>query len=351
MKYDGFYLDAHAHVLSGVPGLRQLLQTEREYGYSSCNVLGTPVWSGASQNAQCLAVKLLRTDCYAFAGLNHAQGDFARQCRFLMDLGADGFKMIEGKPDVYRKVGQPLNAPYYDALYQFSQDHGIPILAHVGDPPEFWDPKAAPAFAVENGWLYTDGAYPALGELFAQVEEVLGRYPRLPLILAHFFFHSHWLDQAAAFLDRHPSVCFDLCPGTEMYETFSRDPGRARDFFLRYQDRLLFGTDNWDTEDPQEVRDKREINRMVHLFLQTKGEFRVWDHEMRGIDLPVPVLEKIYERNFRRLAGERPRPLNQELLERHCREILAHPERFDAASEDGMQVKSVLDALAEKHEW
>ena len=129
MKYTGRILDAHTHVMEGAHGAEKLLQTEQACGYSCCSALGAPAWGGAAQNAQCLAVKLFRPDCYAFAGLHHGGGDFEAQCRRLADLVAVGFKMIEGKPDVYRRIGVPLNAPYYDGLYRFAQENGFPILS------------------------------------------------------------------------------------------------------------------------------------------------------------------------------------------------------------------------------
>ena len=346
MQYDGFVLDAHSHVMEGAFGAKRLLQIEEGYGYHSCNALGAVAWGGAAQNVQCLAVKLFRPDCYAFAGLNHCEGDFEFQCRRLAGMGADGFKLIEGKPDVYRKIGKTLDDPYYDDFYRFAQENGFPILAHVGDPPEFWDIAKAPAFAVKNGWTYTDGCYPELDELFAQVENVVTRFPELHLVLAHFFFHSHQLDRAAAFLDRHPCVSFDLCPGTEMYDNFSQAPAAVRTFFLKYQDRLVFGTDNWDTDDPQEKKDKDEINRMIHNFLQTGKAFSVWDRKMCGLDLPVSVLKKIYEKNFRRLAGKEPRALNKTALAEHCRELIDEPERFGTVQEDKIRLQTVLDTLS-----
>lgn len=344
MPYKGKIFDAHTHVMEGASGAAKLLKTEREYGYVGFNALGASAWGGAAQDAQCLAVKRYE-GCYAFGSMNHAEGDFRSQCERLFRMGADGFKMIEGKPDVYRSIGRPLNSSYYEEVYAFAEEKGLPILAHVGDPPEFWAPEKAPAFAVENGWTYAGGEYPSLEELFAQVEDIAARHPALKLILAHFFFHSHRLENAADFLDRHPSICFDICPGTEMYENFSRDPKRSREFFLRYQDRLIFGTDNWDTEAPGEIYDKNEINRMIHSFLQTEGEFPVWDHEMRGIGLPQEALEKIYHGNFERLAGERPREWDEGLLAEYCRELLAAPERFGADEADAARLEDVLHEL------
>lgn len=352
MKYEGQIIDAHTHIMEGASGAKALIGIEDGYGYPRMNALSAVAWGGAAHNAQCLALKLYRPDSYVFGSVNHTQaarsgkeGSFRHQCEQLIRMGVDGFKMIEGKPNSYRLVGKALNDSYYDELYAFAEEGGYPILAHVGDPPECWDLSAASEYAIENGWVYPGDKYPSLDELFEQVEDVVTRFPKLHLILAHFYFHSHRMADAAAFLDRHPCVSFDICPGTEMYLNFSKDPAGSREFFMRYQDRLIFGTDNWDTTDAQEVFDKNEINRMIHSFLQESGTFPVWDKTLQGIDLPVEVLEKIYRGNFERLAGTEPRRLNRELLRDYCQELQNDPERFGALEQDIARVREVLETL------
>ncbi len=134
MLYKGKIFDAHTHVMEGASGAAKLLRIEREYGYEGFNALGASAWGGAAQDAQCLAVKRYG-GCYAFGSMNHTEGNFRSQCERLFRMGADGFKMIEGKPDVYRSIGRPLNSSYYEELYAFAEEKGLPILAHVGDSP------------------------------------------------------------------------------------------------------------------------------------------------------------------------------------------------------------------------
>ncbi len=63
------------------------------------------------------------------------------------------------------------------------------------------------------------------------------------MIFAHFFFLSAQLPRLAELFERFPNMHVDLTPGIEMYHNFSRNPQATRDFFLRYQERILFGTD------------------------------------------------------------------------------------------------------------
>ncbi len=112
----------------------------------------------------------------------------------------------------------------------------------MNDPEEFWDPDRIPGWAKEHNWGY--GPDDVTKEaLYAEVDEVLARHPRLNVSFAHFYFLSADLPRAARFMDEHPSVRFDLAPGIEMLYNISRDPDAGREFFIDYADRIVFGTD------------------------------------------------------------------------------------------------------------
>jgi predicted TIM-barrel fold metal-dependent hydrolase len=156
---------------------------------------------------------------------------------------------------------------------------------------------------------------------------VLQRHPRLKIIFAHFYFLSADLQRAAEFLDAHPSVCFDLTPGVEMYVNFARDVEAARGFFIQYQDRLVYGTDIGAAavqRDPSQGLDWDDsLGRalIVRRFLETDGPFSAPEgigHDLgmdsqgfHGIALPSEALEKIYHANFERLFGPAPASLDR----------------------------------------
>lgn len=141
-------------------------------------------------------------------------------------------------------IGQPLDSPTCDAYYAFCEAEKIPILFHVADPPDLWDPERVPERVRKRGWFYGDGTYPALEMLYGEVDGILGKFPTLHVILAHFYFMSCDIERAARFLDTWCNVSFDLTSGGDMYVSFSKDPGQWREFFVQYQDQILFGTDN-----------------------------------------------------------------------------------------------------------
>jgi predicted TIM-barrel fold metal-dependent hydrolase len=229
---------------------------------------------------------------------------------------------------VRKLLGIPFDGPEYAGMWAALEEQGFPVVFHVADPEEFWDAERCPDWARTQGWFYGNGTYPLKEDLYAEVDHVLQRHPRLKIIFAHFYFLSADLQRAAEFLDAHPSVCFDLTPGVEMYLNFGQNLAAARDFFFKYADRLVYGTDIGASaidQDPTQELDRPEsLGRawVVRRFLESDGPFSApegvghWlgmDEEgFHGIALPLDVLEKIYHANFERVFGPAPAPLNRD---------------------------------------
>jgi hypothetical protein len=248
------------------------------------------------------------------------------QVHRLKAIGFDGLKMTEGKPTKRKWIPIPLDSPTYAGFWATVEELGMPVILHAGDPEANWDPVRCPPRARARGWFYGDGTFPLKEDLHAEVAHVLAQHPRLKLTLAHLFFLSADLDRASRFLDAHPHVCFDLAPGSEMYNSFTRDHDQSRDFFLRYQDRLIYATD---TTSGAMTRDgnvgvQRALERAwtVRTFLETDGTFVPPNglvrwlergvRSFRGLALPHTVLTRIYSANLERIYGSRPVPLDRE---------------------------------------
>jgi predicted TIM-barrel fold metal-dependent hydrolase len=188
----------------------------------------------------------------------------------------------------------------------------VPLLIHVADPEEFWDREKVPEWAYNNGWFWGDGTYTAKEDLYREVDGFMMKFPKIHGIFAHFYFLSADLEKAAAFLDKWENVSIDLTPGTEMFVNLSKNPEKARGFFLKYQDRILFGTDNYDPGNEEELDIMTKIVRIMRQFMETDDEFQVWDLTFKGIKLEREVLEKIYYKNFFKYVKPEPKKLNLE---------------------------------------
>ena len=321
-------IDCHTHFEGeDLSAIDAMLEQEAAAGISEIAILITSFPGQVNANPQGLYAKARHPErIYLFPGLDysaiakdvdhHWTYSLARQIDRLAAMGCDGIKMLNGKPDYRRSSGLALDCVIYDDYFARLEERGFPVLWHVNDPEEFWNPEEAPEWARGPGWLY-DENFPSNESIYQECERVLEKHPKLNIIFAHFYFLSDDLPRAAAFLDRYPNVSFDLAPGIEMMHNFTKRPDEARDFFVKYQDRIFFGTDF-----SPGGRDSRLW--VVRNFLETDEEFHVptdeplfWpDHRtmIRGIALPEEVLRKIYAENFRRQVSPAPRPLNRELV-------------------------------------
>ncbi len=248
----------------------------------------------------------------AVADLTRGPTLLAEQVRSLKAQGFNGLKLIEGKPQVRKLLPHPLDGPLYARMWAALEEEQFPVVLHVADPDEFWDAERCPGWARESGWDYSDGTYPSKEELYGEMDRVLARHPRLKLVLAHFYFLSRELERAARFLDAHPSICLDLAPHMDMYVDFSRDTGAARDFFLRYQERIIYGTD-LDTRalerGPEGAALMHFIPQLIRGFLEQRGVLDLpGPTRYRGLGLPYDALDNIYHANFERMFGSDQNP-------------------------------------------
>jgi hypothetical protein len=267
-------------------------------------------------------------------------------------LGADGIKMLENKPTHRKLVDIPVDGPYFEDYFTHLEETGFPVLWHVCDPEEFWDAELTPKWAAEQGWGY-DETYVPKEQLYAEVENVLNRHPRLKIVFAHFYFLSADLPRATAFLDRHPSISLDLAPGIEYLYNMSRDVDSAREFFIKYADRIILGTDIEDNNTLDEAAKRLGI---ITRWLETDDEYRVpegadfllgppADGIIRGLGLPDDVLTKIYHCNFERFAGPQPRPLDMKLVAQECARIAEEVSVFKGVPAESTEAGKAANRL------
>jgi predicted TIM-barrel fold metal-dependent hydrolase len=246
----------------------------------------------------------------------------------------------------------PVTDPYFADYWARVEELGTPIVWHVNDPEEFWDPAKLPGWAKERNWGYGPDDVQK-EQLYAEVDEVLTRHPRLNVIFAHFYFLSADLDRARRFLDAHPTVCFDLAPGIEMLYNLSRDVDASRAFFVQYADRIVFGTDLASRHTVEEGRVRAGI---VFRWLEGEDTFRVpeaadfllgppEDGIIRGMALGEDVLRKIYRGNFQRLAGSEPRALNVGRAVEACERLAATAEALSGSPAEETEAAKVAKSL------
>ncbi|MBN1936718.1 MAG: amidohydrolase family protein [Anaerolineae bacterium] len=307
-------IDGHVH-FAHPERIDEILSLLDESGRARANLVCIPNPDASTHNPAALYFKARYPErVYISAALEYApvladldRGPalLAEQIRTLKACGFDGLKLIEGKPQVRKLLPYPLDGALYAGMWAVLEREHLPVILHVADPDEFWDAERCPDWARQSGWDYSDGSFPSREALYAEVDHILARHPNLKLILAHFGFFSADLENAARFLEAHPSVSFDLAPHIGMYHDFSRQPGSARDFFFRYQDRIIYGTDI-DTRVLARGESGRKfmyfVPWLVRSVLEKSGVFTTTDGtSYHGLGLPCKVLEQVYHINFERI--------------------------------------------------
>ena len=297
---------------------------------------------------------------YLLAGLEHAGLLYgteealtpAQQVERLQALGADGLKLLASKPTGRKRLGVPVDGPYFEPFFTACEERDMPLLWHVADPEEFWEPDRLPAWARKQGWGY-DSSYASKEDLYRETEYVLERHPGLRVVLPHFYFLSADLSLAGAFLTGFPGAHFDLAPGIELFYNLSRDIERSRDFFIRFGGRILFGTDILSEHTVEEATHRAGI---VFRFLAGDEAFRVpagadfllgrpEDGVIRGLSLPGDTLHDILQGNFRRIYGASPRLLDIDKARSECLRLSAIEAEVDKSPLDQTEGSRAVDLL------
>ncbi len=350
------FIDSHIH-LWWHTGIASIAEFMKECGLDAVAVNSISCEGGKymAQNASAMMLKAAHPGrVYFFAGLHHhlpaaskADADLARQARRMMELGADGIKMLEGKTTTRKALGLALDDPRFDGFYDYLQAEAIPLTFHVADPEEFWDEKLVPQFAREHGWFY-DASFPPKQQLYDETLAVLRKFPRLKVTFAHFFFLSGDIALARRTMEQRPNIKIDITPGSEMYFNFSKDVAAWRQFFTDYQDRIVFGTDT--TEDnsapaPGDLSKPGSRLGWMRRFLATDERIEAFDGVMHGLTLDKKVCDKILAGNFLAGVGGPPRPLKLPLCREYLDWVLPLARRTPGAEEAVAEIQAVREKL------
>lgn len=216
--------------------------------------------------------------------------------------GAQGLKVFKNfGMDLKYRSGERVKVddPNFDPLWAKCAELGIPVLIHIAEPPPFFQPIDRH----NERWLELKQfprrarppeSYPAFDTLMEERDHMIAKHPKTVFILAHLGYHGSDLGRLGRLFDKHPNACVDIAA---VLAELGRQPYTARDFLIKYQDRVLFGKDIYEPSEYTyyfrvlETRDDYiEYYRRRHAF---------W--RMYGLHLPDETLKKIYSENAVRL--------------------------------------------------
>ena len=185
-------------------------------------------------------------------------------------------------------------------IWEVCGELGIPVLIHSADPFQFWqdkDDQNERWFELKEkpGRYYGDSNFiPPFEEIINEQHTIFKRHPNTTFINAHLGWMGNDLDKLGRHLDEFPNVMTEF--GAVIAE-LGRQPKTARDFFIKYQDRILFGKDSYNKEEFYTYFRVLESDDEYFNYFRKRHAF--W--KMYGLNLPDGVLKKIYHENALKL--------------------------------------------------
>jgi predicted TIM-barrel fold metal-dependent hydrolase len=197
-----------------------------------------------------------------------------------------------------------IDDPELDPVWAAAARLNLPVFIHTADPQEFWQP-------IDNHnerWLelalfpnrrYGGPEDPSFEQLMTERDNLVRRNPRTKFIIAHLGWHANDLGRLAKMMDEMPNLYSEV--GAVLYD-IGRQPRAAHDFFVKYQDRILFGKDSFQPEEyPYYWRVFETRDDYFDYYRDYHASWKLY-----GIDLPDEVLKKVYYKNALKLTSGIP---------------------------------------------
>ena len=230
------------------------------------------------------------------------EGDIAAGAAGVGEI-SKGFGLFTRKADGTRLT---LDDPELDPVWETAARLKIPVFIHVADPSEFFEPID---FHNER-WLelalYPDRRYqdrskfPSFEQLMAERNRLFARHPNVKWVLAHLGWHANDLARLGRMFDSLPNLYSEV--GAILYD-LGRQPRVAREFMIKYQDRLLFGKDSFQPDEYPYYW--RVFETYDEYFDYYRDYHAFW--KLYGLGLPDSVLKKLYYGNALKLTAGIPR--------------------------------------------
>ena len=322
-------LDAHVHMNVTTP---EFLEQARADGFElmAINVDYPDFPQLADQRAAALAQ--LKADASrvhwatTFSMHDFGKPEWAAGVRRQLDQDAkQGAKAVK----IWKNVGMAekdaagklimLDDPAISPVAEHIAKLGITLIGHQGEPHNCWLPLDQMTTDNDREYfrnhpqyhMYLHPEMPGYEDQIRARDNFVAAHPQLRFVGAHLGSLEYDVARIAAFLDRFPNASVDMATRMSQVQYQSlRDYNRVRNFFIRYQDRLLYGSDL--THAPG--ADDEAFRRDAHAFWMSDWRYLATgttqriddlDADVPGLRLPRTVIDKIYYRNAVRVFGLR----------------------------------------------
>lgn len=321
--------DSHTHVNSLDPG--GLLEQAQRDGFELLSInVDYPAFNPHEEQYR-IALELQQREPRRF----HFAATFSldgwdspgwseRAAAHLDDAVAHGARAVK----VWKNIGMSfrdrngklvmLDDPGFDPVWRKIEALGVPVIGHLGEPRNCWLPLDQMTTENDRGYfrehpeyyMYLHPEMPSYEDQIAARNRFLDRAPaQLRFVGAHLASLEWSVEELARFLDKYPRAVVDMAARmTNVQAQSSEHYDAVREFFIRYQDRILYATDLTQSADaaPAEIaQEAARVWRADWKYLATGETQHVEDlrRDVRGLSLPREVIDKIYYRNAQAAFG------------------------------------------------
>ncbi len=205
-------------------------------------------------------------------------------------------------------------------IWDFLTEKGIPMIAHIAEPQQAWLPleEGNPHYNYYKNnpqyHAYLHPEVPSWETIIAARDRWIERNPNLIIVAAHMGSMSHDVDMVAERLEKYPNMYVETA--ARFGDLTGQDSEKVRDFFIKYQDRILYGTD-FGFSSPQEGEtsqgDCDYIDNIMALHwqyfsgrdsLDFNSEMISYTVKTKSLNLPDTVLRKFYRDNALKILGD-----------------------------------------------
>ena len=227
----------------------------------------------------------------------------AKQLEEDVKNGANGLKVFKNLGFSVKDISGkrvPVDDPRLDPVWQKCAELKIPVLIHTADPKPFWDPvdehneRWMEITSHPNRKRGPENPVP-FETLIEEQHHLFKKNAKTTFIAAHFGWYPNNLGKLGELLDELPNVVVEF--GAVIAE-LGRQPKMAKQFFTKYQDRILFGKDSWVPEEYATYF--RVLETEDEYFPYHKKYHAFWP--MYGMGLPDAILKKVYYKNALRIV-------------------------------------------------
>lgn len=213
-----------------------------------------------------------------------------------------------------------IDNPKFDPIFDYLEKKGIPVCGHLGEPKNCWLPIEKMTVNNDKKYfkehpeyhMYLHPDFPSYEDQIQARDNRLRKHPNLYFMGAHLGSMEWNVDEMSKHFDTFPNMTVDMAARMcHIEKQTAQDWQKVHDFFIKYQDRIIYGTDegDWNGADPDPLKLKEKV-LAVWLrdwkFLTSDESMNSWevDGVFNGLKLPKEVIEKIYYKNAVKLFPE-----------------------------------------------